>query len=128
NHDQADSVAVQADGKIVVGGYSWNGSNYDFAVVRYNGNGSLDASLDGDGKVTTDLGGSNDYAYAVAVQADGKIVVAGYSANGGNQDFAVVRYNADGSLDPTFDGDGKVTTDLGSLGDEALGVAIQADG
>ena len=84
--------------------------------------GDLDVSFSGDGKQTTDFGGS-DAAAAVAVQADGKIVVAGSS--GGN--FALARYGADGTLDPSFSGDGLVTTDLGGT-DDGQGVAIQADG
>jgi uncharacterized delta-60 repeat protein len=88
------AVAVQSDGKIVVAGYSNNGSNDDFAVVRYNSDGSLDTSFDTDGIVTTPIGSSNDYGWAVAVQSDGKIVVAGSSSNGSNDDFAVVRYLA----------------------------------
>jgi len=78
--DVANSVAIQPDGKIVVAGYSNNGSNNDFALVRYNTDGSLDTNFDSDGKVTTDIGGdSNDAAYSVAIQSDGKIVAAGYS-------------------------------------------------
>src|SRR6266508_2960252 len=85
--------------------------------------GALDTSFDGDGKVTTDFGGL-DEALGVAIQPDGKIVAAG--TNGG--DFALARYNRDGSLDTSFDGDGKVTTDFGAPFDLALGVAIQPDG
>jgi uncharacterized delta-60 repeat protein len=70
-------VIQQVDGKLVVAGYSWNGSNYDFALVRYNADGSLDTGFDGDGKVTTDIGASNDVCYSVIQQADGKLVVAG---------------------------------------------------
>ncbi|RLS73949.1 MAG: hypothetical protein DWH99_02165, partial [Planctomycetota bacterium] len=127
SHDAAHSVAIQSDGKIVVAGYSDNGSNYEFALTRYNSNGSLDTNFDGDGKVTTDFG-SSDTAYSVAIQSDGKIVVAGYSFNGSNRDFALTRYNANGSLDTTFDGDGKVTTDFGNSDDFAYSVAIQSDG
>ncbi|MGD9562114.1 MAG: PxKF domain-containing protein [Pyrinomonadaceae bacterium] len=126
--DIAYSVAIQPDGRIVVAGYSDNGSNEDFAVVRYNADGSLDTSFDTDGKVTTPVGSSYDNAYSVAIQPDGKIVAAGYSINGLNYDFAVVRYNADGSLDTTFDTDGKVTTPVGSFGDIVYSVAIQPDG
>ena len=75
----ASSVAIQSDGKIVAAGYSDNGSNWDFALVRYNTDGSLDTSFDGDGKVTTAIGSGDDYAYSVAIQSDGKIVAAGYS-------------------------------------------------
>ncbi|MBN8957313.1 MAG: VCBS repeat-containing protein, partial [Rhizobiales bacterium] len=98
------SVTVQADGKILLGGESLNGSNTDFALVRYNADGSLDTSFGGgDGIVTTPVGGSDDQGYSVTVQADGKIVLGGTSYNGSNYDFALVRYNADGSLDTTFD-------------------------
>src|SRR5438874_1056826 len=90
--DAATGVAVQADGRIVVAGYSWNGSDYDFALARYNPNGSLDTSFDGDGKVTTPIGTGNDEATGMTVQADGKIVVAGYSLNGSDFDFALARY------------------------------------
>jgi uncharacterized delta-60 repeat protein len=118
----------KTDGKLVVAGYSWNGSSYDFALVRYNADGSLDASFDGDGIVTTAIGAANDYAQSVIQQADGKLVVAGYSWNGSNDDVALVRYNTDGSLDTGFDGDGKVTTAIGTGYDEGYSVIQQADG
>ncbi|MCK6405225.1 MAG: cadherin domain-containing protein, partial [Rhodocyclaceae bacterium] len=126
--DQAYGVALQSDGKIVVAGGSWNGSNEDFALARYNADGSLDTSFDGDGKLTTAIGAGDDLVYSVALQSDGKIVVAGYSHNGSNQDFALVRYNTDGSLDTSFDGDGKLTTAIGSGSDQALDVVLQPDG
>ena len=119
----AKAVAIQDDGAIILAGYSTSGANTDFAVARYYG-GSLDTSF----KKITPIGNLEDVANAVAIQADGKIVAAGYSNNGTSRDFALVRYNADGSLDATFDGDGKVITDLGAFDDEALAVAIQADG
>ena len=108
-------MAIQADGKSVVAGASCDMGDCDFAVARYNPDGSLDASVDGDGKLTTDFGGySSDHATAVAIQADGKIVVVGQSdPSGTGDDFALVRYNADGSLDTSFDGDGQLTTDFG---------------
>jgi uncharacterized delta-60 repeat protein len=126
--DVATSVVLQSDGKIVVAGYSYNGSNYDFAVVRYNTNGSLDTTFDTDGKVTTAIGSSTDRATSVVLQSDGKIVVAGWSYNGSNNDFAVVRYNTNGSLDTTFDTDGKVTTAVGLGDDQAYSVVLQSDG
>ena len=66
----------------------------------------------GDGKLTTAVGASNDQGHSVTLQADGKILVAGYSNNGSTLDFALVRYNSDGTLDTTFSGDGKLTTDI----------------
>ena len=85
--------------------------------------GDLDTTFGTGGKVTTAIG-SFDSAYSVVLQSDGKIVAAGYSYNGSNYDFAVVRYNIDGSLDTTFDTDGKVTTAIGSGTDEAYSVVL----
>jgi len=126
--DGAKSVAIQSDGKIVAAGYSDNGANYDFALVRYNTDGSLDSTFGTGGKVTTAVGTGTDNAKSVAIQSDGKIVAAGYSYNGANFDFALVRYNTDGSLDSTFGTGGKVTTAFGTSNDEAYSVAIQSDG
>jgi len=127
-NDSALAVAIQSDGKIVAAGYSYNGANYDFALVRYNTDGSLDTTFNTTGKVTTAIGASNDSAYVIAIQSDGKIVAAGYSDNGANDDFALVRYNTDGSLDTTFNTTGKVTTAIGASNDYAYAVAIQSDG
>ncbi len=121
------AVAVQADGKIVVAGHAYLGdaTDEDFALARYNADGSLDSSFSSDGKQTTDFSGGDDYGNAVAVQADGRVVVAGSDPG----DFALARYNADGSLDSSFSGDGKQTTDFGTLGRSiGAGVTVQADG
>lgn len=125
--DHGYSVAIQTDGKIVVAGSSDNGSSVDFALLRYNSDGSLDLTFDADGIVTADFGGY-DIGYSVAIQSDGKIVVAGSSSIGpNNYDFALARYNSDGSPDNTFDSDGMLLTDLGSQYDMARSVALQAD-
>jgi uncharacterized delta-60 repeat protein len=124
--DGGTAVAIQADGRIVVGG----GSGGEFALARYDAQGGLDTSFSGDGRQTTDFGGfdtSND----VAIRSDGAIVAAGTVAFGGAANFAVARYSASGALDPTFDFDGRVVTDFGnsqSTYDSGEGVAIQADG
>ena len=125
--DASTAIAVQSDGKIVLGGYSFNGPNFDFALARYNINGTLDNTFDLDGKVTTGIGTSNDYILAISIQSDGKIVAAGYSNIGSPTDFALARYNSDGSLDNTFDGDGKLTTHING-NDFANAVSIQSDG
>ena len=91
-------MAIQANGKIVVAGRSNQGGStgYDFAMARYNPNGSLDQSFSGDGRKTTAFanGTGTDSGSAVAIQSNGKIVVAGYSNQGGasGQDFALARY------------------------------------
>ena len=74
----------------------------NFTMARYNLNGSLDTSFDSDGKVSTDFDSANDRAQALAIQPDGKIVVAGFSNIGGENHFALVRYNTNGSLDTSF--------------------------
>jgi uncharacterized delta-60 repeat protein/uncharacterized repeat protein (TIGR01451 family) len=124
----ANGVALQADGKIVAAGFADSGSGSDFALARYNPDGSLDASFGTGGKVTTDFAGGSDSAFGVALQADGKIVAAGFADSGSRGDFALARYNPDGSLDASFGTGGKVTTDFAGSGDEAFGVALQADG
>ncbi|MEO5558683.1 MAG: hypothetical protein ABIO49_02930 [Dokdonella sp.] len=128
---------VQSDGKILLcAGRSSNGaSGSDFFVARFNANGTLDASFSFDGKVTIDFdgGSGSDQCNAVAVQSDGKIVVAGTTTNGANNsDSGIARLNADGTLDPTFGaGTGKTTVafDLGGTNaDTGAGLAIQPDG
>jgi len=127
--DYPRAVLVQPDGGIVVAGwYTAAGGNSDFVVARYASNGDLDASFGGDGLMATDLGSSLDYAWDAELQPDGKIILAGYTSNGKDTDFALVRYNRDGSLDSTFGSKGVVTTDLGGADDFALASALQADG
>jgi uncharacterized delta-60 repeat protein len=123
--DEAYGVGVQADGKIVAVGVGPVG----FAVARLNTTGTPDTTFDTDGQVTTDVGGSFEQANAVVFQTDAKIVVAGEIATStaADDNFALVRYNTDGSLDNTFDGDGKVITDFG-LVDGAHDVVLQPDG
>ena len=126
--DYAFAVALQPDGKILAAGYSWLSGSYDFTLARYNSQGSLDPSFDGDGLLTTAIGAGNDCCYAVALQADGKILAAGYASNGTNDDVALACYLADGSLDTSFHGDGKLTLAVGPSNDRALGIALAADG
>jgi uncharacterized delta-60 repeat protein len=127
--DLANAVAIQADGKIVAAGLTQSATTGgDFALARYNSDGTLDTTFGIGGKVTTDFGGPADSASAVAIQADGKIVAAGRTYENSNYDFALVRYNADGSLDPSFGTGGKVTTDFAAGTDFASDLAIQPDG
>lgn len=126
--DAARAVAIQTDGKIVAAGYGYSGTYSGFALVRYNGDGSLDTTFDGDGLVIKNLRGFNDAAHAIALQSDGKMVVAGLSGNGSNHDFAVARFNTNGLLDTTFAPSGKVTTAIGSGDDSGAAVALQSDG
>ena len=128
--DEAQAVAVQADGKILVAGASDQGATgYDFALARYNADGSLDASFGTGGRVVTAFGPQSDKAYAVLVQPDGKILVGGESVQattGG--DFALARYNADGSLDASFGQGGKVLTPIGEFGAREAIYGLAPDG
>jgi uncharacterized delta-60 repeat protein len=128
NQDEALGVALQQDGKIVAAGSATQSSGARlFALARYATNGSLDTAFDGDGKVTTQFS-EDDGARAVAIQRDGKIVAAGFTFPfSGQSDFALARYNTNGSLDTIFGGDGTVTTDFGTF-DHANAVALQGEG
>jgi uncharacterized delta-60 repeat protein len=108
------ALVQQHDGKLVAAGYSFNGSNYDFALTRYTEDGNLDASFGNGGTVTTPIGTGYALAHALVQQADGKLVAGGGAANCCNYDFALVRYTADGSLDASFGNGGKVVTPIGS--------------
>jgi uncharacterized delta-60 repeat protein len=126
--DVARAVKVQNDGKIVVAGFSYSASDYDFMVIRYNTDGSLDSNFGIGGVVTTDFANSQDKAYCMAIQNDGKIVVAGYAYSVNSDKIALARYNSNGTLDSTFNTNGKVITAIGSVGDYAYGIALQNDG
>ena len=122
------SVAAQGDGKIVVAGYAEVGGVDQFALVRYNSDGSLDTSFNSNGKVTTAVGRGTCKGEGVTLQDDGKIVVVGYSFNAGDQScFTVLRYGADGILDTSFGDSGKVTTTV-AKNSSAESVAMQSDG
>jgi uncharacterized delta-60 repeat protein len=125
--DFATGVVVQTDGKIVVAGHA-AGRDPKFALARYDADGTLDTTFSSDGTLVTNFTSGRDFAWDVALQADGKIVAAGPAAAGSRGSFAIARYNADGTPDNTFGGDGKVTTQLTARHDAATAVAIQSDG
>ena len=124
-----DAALLPDDGFVVVGRTDGPGSNRNFGIARYHADGTLDTSFGGDGIVTTDFDGQVDQANSVAVQPDGKIVVAGFAATGAllnaNDDIALARYNSDGTLDTSFGTDGMVTTDLGTQTELGRAVVIQ---
>jgi uncharacterized delta-60 repeat protein len=122
--DGAFAVAVQADQHIVAAGLAGR----DLGLARYDPSGALDPTFSGNGKQTTSFTAGADYADDIAVDESGRIVAAGAARfYGPNSRFAVARYEADGNLDPTFGGDGKVTTDFTTGYDGAYGVALTPD-
>jgi uncharacterized delta-60 repeat protein len=129
SYSGARAVAIQADGRIVAAGFAHTNDSIisDFALTRYDSSGALDPTFGTGGRVRTDFGSRFDEALAVAVQSDGRIVVAGNSSDANGSDMAVARYNSDGTLDLSFDGDGMALVDFGS---ESSGraVALQPDG
>ncbi len=131
---QGHAMVIQGDDKIVMGGYAHNGSDYDFALARYNVDGTLDTSFGsaGTGKVMTDFAGRDEQINALAIDGSGRIVVAGYTRVLGGRIFALARYNIDGTLDASFgSGTGKVITtfyDISSTYEQANAIAVQTDG
>src|SRR5437763_2817462 len=130
--DDAFSVLIQPDGKIVAVGSANNPATYyDFAAVRYLSNGTIDTTFGVAGKVSTDFGDQNfDRARSAVLQPNGSIVAAGFaiSQNGGVQNFAVARYTSSGIVDTTFSGDGKTQIDFGDCCQSANKVLLQSDG
>src|SRR5262245_20175745 len=125
-NDVANALVQQADGKLVAAGYS-QGTTIDFALARFNANGTLDSTFGTGGKVVTPIGTSNDVANALVQQADGQLVAAGFT-QGASADIALVRYNTNGTLDASFGVAGKVVTSIGSGNDVANSLIQQSDG
>ena len=128
-----EGLALQGDGKLVLVGSVETAvppaTSIEFAVMRLDADGSVDEAFgDGNGIVTTGISGRGDAARAVALQGDGKILVAGGSNQQLNSNFAVARYDTDGTLDATFGNDGTLTVDFFGFADVAESVAVQPDG
>ena len=128
-YDWAYATALQPDGKILAAGVTNARGTYDFAVARYFPSGELDPSFADHGVAITDFGRSWDWAYALGLQPDGGIVVAGVSDRSGSRDFALARYTAGGQLDSSFGNGGLVLTPVRPLTTDIIhGIVIQPDG
>lgn len=128
NSSIATSLAIQSDGKIVAAGYAnvTSTGHYQFAAVRYTGTGTLDSSFGpGTGKVFTAIGSGDAIGSDVAIDANGGIIVGGYSSAGSNRQLTLNRYDQSGNQDYSF---GPVTTTVGSANAAVQGLAIQSDG
>jgi uncharacterized delta-60 repeat protein len=122
----ATAVALQPDGKVLLAGYCRTASNNDFCSARYHTDGTLDTSWNGTGKAVTPIGRSTDDAHAMALQRDGKVLLAGQCFNGTQNVFCILRYLTDGSLDTSWNATGSVMTPIGSFG-SANAIALQGD-
>jgi len=125
DNNPATSADLAPNGQIVAAG----GWEY-FRVARFNSDGSVDTGFDGTGALFPGYEGTARLASAVQVQKNGQVVAAGYVNDEGTSetDFAVARFDTDGSLDASFGGDGMVTTDFSGGGDYARAIALQSDG
>ncbi len=131
-YTEAKSVAIQSDSSIVVGGYTGDGSQNYFALLRFTSSGNLDNTFGSNGIALTTIGGVNDEIHSIAIQKDGKIIAGGYSEvvsqTAYEYDFALVRYNTDGSVDKTFGNNGAAVTSIGHKDDAINSIVIQSDG
>jgi len=126
--DYGYSVALQSDGKIVAVGYTYTADDvYNYAVVRYLADGSLDNSFGAEGIATSSIGPDFDNNTYIVIQPDGKILVVGAASFGPDYDIVMIRFNADGSFDDTFGNNGLVSTDIGSSSNSPSGVSLQED-
>jgi uncharacterized delta-60 repeat protein len=126
--DRPADLALQVDGKIIVAGSTSSGGGR-YALLRLNGDGSPDANFGTAGLVSSPFTGSGDFGHAVALQSDGRIVVAGAVGNSSsNSDFGIARYTSAGALDPSFGSGGLVRVDFFGSFDGASDMLIQPDG
>jgi uncharacterized delta-60 repeat protein len=126
--DNGYSLAIQSDGKILLGGSCYNGSNYNFCIARFNSNGTLDTSFGIKGKVILPIGSDSDFGDSLAIQPDGKILLGGSCLNVSNSDFCIARFNSNGTIDTTFGSSGKVIQPIGSGNDRGFSLVIQPNG
>jgi uncharacterized delta-60 repeat protein len=126
--DYGRSLAIQSDGKILLGGYCRGVSNFDFCIARFNSDGTLDTSFGNGGKVIQPIGSFDDYGSSLAIRPDGKILLGGYCRGVSNFDFCIARFNSDGTLDTSFGNGGKVIQPIGSFDDYGSSLAIRPDG
>lgn len=130
NSSEANSIAIQSDGNILLGGYSYsNNTSSDFTLARYNLNGVLDNTFGTNGIVITSFGNASSIANAIGLEENGKIIMAGNSFDDSNfSGFALVQYESNGSLDASFGNNGKVITSIESFNNDATSLTVQNDG
>lgn len=123
---RGSDVLIQPDGKIIVVGTGYVAANFDFALVRYNPNGTLDTSFGVGGVVSAGIGSGSDTCYAAALRPDGKIICAGQ--RGDDLSIGLIRFNANGSIDTSFGSFGRYSIAIAARESYATDIAIQPDG
>ena len=126
--DKIYQILLQPDGKIIATGYAETSGTFDFALARFNSDGTLDNTFNGDGKLTTAFGNDKDKSYTMALQPDGKIIAAGSTWTNLNFDFAMARYLQNGNPDSTFGTNGKVIATPSQFTDACYAICLQPDG
>jgi uncharacterized delta-60 repeat protein len=126
--DHAYDAVLQPEGELILAGSAYSDGAYRFGLARFDSNGAPDAAFDGDGLLTIPFGSQDASATAVALQPDGKIVLAGYVSTGDDYDIALARVHPNGEPDLAFSGDGQTTTPVGDGWERAYDLAIQPDG
>ncbi len=127
NFCEGSSVCIQSDGKIVVGGSTYDGLTNDFGIIRFQSNGAVDSSFGVNGQVVLPIGTATDKLFAMAIQTDGKIIAGGTAMMTTYDENAIARLNTNGSLDTTFSSDGIVTVAIGPYGDMLNSITLQTD-
>lgn len=125
--EDAYASAIQSDGKILIGGRYFNGTSWDFIIIRFNENGTLDSTFGVNGIFIKDFFRKDDRLFSMDIQPDGKIVACGF-AEKFNWDFAIIRLNPDGRIDSTFGDNGSKVINIGSYNDVAFSIKAQNDG
>lgn len=126
--DASDGIAVQSDGKIILGGSTMTDISFDFAAVRLNNDGSIDNRFGNNGLATAGIdGGIFNFARSMQLQSDDKIIISGLVNYGDTSDFAMIRFDKNGTIDNTFGNNGKVSTDIDGREDEVQAITLQQD-
>jgi len=126
--DEPWALVQQPDGKLVAGGFRGSPGNFDFALVRFSADGSLDTTFGTSGSTVLDFAGADDEVQALAMTPDGAIVAAGFTTSGGARDWGLARFTPDGRLDARFGNAGRVVVDAGTSQDVATGLAVLPSG
>ncbi len=126
--DRGQSIKIQPDGKILLGGYCGSSTNYDFCIARFNPDGTLDNTFGSGGYILKDFFNINNYGFSLSIDSNGKILLGGYCGSSPNYDFCIVRFNPDGTTDHTFNGNGIVIKQITSYDDYGDTMTIQSDG